>query len=224
MMGKSHAKMAGVTWIGAMAVGHSFGLSIGGYGMVVSTLAAVSAGIAPDIDHPQSSTTRNLGPIGSMCSWAVRKMAFGHRGLTHSIGAVAFVTYAMVLTVAATRFTPIPLAIALGLLTATALDIMPKVPEGAEWVAGALVGTSAGAIVDSMPIWVLPAAVAWGWHMHLICDRCTIEKFPYWWPLRPRTNRTAWKMFRTGSTGERITVRLTICMTALLTLRFGLPS
>lgn len=215
MMGRSHALVGGATWLGIVAVAARCELPVDGTGIVLSTVAAVAASLAPDVDHPGSTTTRNMGLIGTALSWAVRKIARGHRGLTHSIGAVGI---AMALTAAAGlhRWT---LALLLGLLVGTALDIMPKVPEGVEWIAALLVGACSTSIAAAIPWWLLPAAVGWGWHSHLPCDCCTRQKIPYLWPLVPHTRRVSWDLFSTGGAGERWTVRATCAATGLLVLQ-----
>lgn len=219
MLGKSHAQCAALSWVALVALGHRAGVRLDGELVAISTAAATAGGLSPDLDHPGSGATRNLGPVGKVTSWAIRKAAGGHRGRTHTLGAVLMAAGAMLVA----QSHPVVLAVVLGLLVATAVDVMPKVPEGVEWLAAAAVGYSS--MSAAYPVWLLPLAVGWGWHVHLICDRCTIERIPYAWPFRPESERVAWGLFKTGSPAERWTVRgvwvatLAVVATPVLPLR-----
>lgn len=233
VMGKSHAQCAGITWVAVLAVADSCGVPITGLGAALSTCAAVAAGVAPDIDHPGSGVTRNLGLVGKVTSKLVRRVAKGHRLLTHTIGsaigatAVTFAASLYPMTMAAhqrveaqagdTLAADVTLGVAyahrgvmalvLALLVATALDLLPKVSESVEWGAAVLAAASTAAIGDGVAWWLLPAAVAWGWHCHLICDRCTMEPIPYGWPFTDERTRVAWRLFKVNTPAERWVVR-----------------
>lgn len=249
MMGSSHAQMAGLTWV-VLCVGvHTQLHPLPPFGVALSTIAAVSAGVAPDIDHPGSGITRNLGLVGKMVSRVVRRLSGGHRLLTHTLGAsaaacaVTFVASLWPFTVAAAeRADGAPgarvlawlaighqalMATLLALLVATAIDLLPGIGEGVEWCAALIVAAMASTIGEVVPWWMLPAAVAWGWHAHLLCDRVTFEPIPYSWPLTPRTVRVSWRLFRTNSAGERWVVRCSwpaAVLAAIWLQRFEVPA
>lgn len=202
MLGQSHYQIAAASWVGVLTVADQLGAPITGPTAVLSLCAAAAAGVAPDIDHPGSSVTKNFGPVGKLVHWLVRRTLGAHRGVTHSIGGVAWAG----VVAGAALLHPYALAVLLGVLVATALDVVSWVREGFEWVAAALVAF--GSLSLHAPwLWLwLPLAVAWGWHAHLLCDRMTKQPIPYRWPLAPLSERTAWSLFRTGSRGETITV------------------
>lgn len=52
--------------------------------LLLSALVGLFAALLPDIDHPQSTAGRFFWPF----SWLIAKI-FGHRGITHSMVAVA---------------------------------------------------------------------------------------------------------------------------------------
>ena len=106
MMGRSHALSGAVGWLTGCALLDACGATV--TGPVVWSGAAVSAGMAllPDLDHPNSTVSRTLGPITRLLSAGtvqaaqlVQKItcrhcaaiseAGGHRGLTHTaVGAI----------------------------------------------------------------------------------------------------------------------------------------
>lgn len=212
MLGRSHYQVAAASWIAALAVGDAAGVHLKPAGLAMSLCAATASGIAPDIDHPESTATRNLGVIGAMVQWLVRHTLGKHRGATHTLAGVGCAAAVTGLA----QLHPWAMAAVLFLLVGTAVDVVPKVPEGSEWIAAVGVAAVAPAVHDAMPPWLLPVAVAWGWHMHLICDRCTIQPLPYWYPLAPMSERTAWGLFRTGSKGETVTVWAVWAATAVV--------
>jgi len=57
----------------------------------VTIIAALFGSLLPDVDHPKSSFGRKILPI----SWAISRV-FGHRGITHSVFAVAALNYALI--------------------------------------------------------------------------------------------------------------------------------
>lgn len=199
MMGPSHYQVAAASWVGAMSVGAASGLHLDPASIGISACACLASGLLPDLDHPNSSVTSNLGTPGRALSWCLRKVGRGHRGATHSIGGALM---AGGLTWAA-HLHPLGLAVLMAVLVATALDLAPWTPEGSEWWFAAGAAVLAPALTAGAPWWLLPGAVAWGWHSHLVADMLTKQPIPYLWPLRSLRDGMAVRMFRTGGAGER---------------------
>lgn len=84
MMARSHFILGGVGWCGWCLV---TGTAVDPAGLGVAAAAA----LLPDIDHPQSTVGRRL-------PWLSRPISavFGHRGLTHSLLALAAVVCGLV--------------------------------------------------------------------------------------------------------------------------------
>lgn len=202
MIGKHHAVMAAGSWATVLVVAHRFGVQYHGPDVLLSTIAATAAGLAPDIDEPGSTISRNFGVFGKCAAKLTRKAARGHRGLTHTLGAVA----ASGVVTGAASLNRVTFGVLLTVLVALALDVTPKVSESVEWMVALAVGYWSAVVAVNLSPWILPAAVMWGWHAHLITDMTTIQPIPYAWPLRPEDVRTSWKLFKSGSGGEEFTV------------------
>lgn len=107
MMGKSHAVSAAVGWVAGCAVLQATGVAPANCTVVVGAAVAAGFGLVPDVDHPDSTIARTLGPATRLLAVGVGKTAAyartrscrhcltgpdrgGHRGLTHTaVGALA---------------------------------------------------------------------------------------------------------------------------------------
>jgi membrane-bound metal-dependent hydrolase YbcI (DUF457 family) len=123
-------------------------------------LAIVAFGsLLPDIDHPDSSLANEkvIGvPIFLPFAWVIGKV-FGHRGVTHSLLAVAAL-------------------IALGKVSQLSWDV-----AGLEWLRVA--GEALRFVWDDLGIGWL---IVWGYAWHLIADAMTRSGIPLFWPLTSR--------------------------------------
>ncbi|GIE76545.1 membrane protein [Actinoplanes philippinensis] len=142
MLGKSHALSGGVGWLAGSALAAAAGHAPPAVAVVAG--AAVSTGMAllPDLDHPESTVARTLGPLTRILAGAVSIGAAslrsascrhcltgrgrgGHRGITHTaVGAVV-------------------LGLAVGVLCAL------TVPSVGLWVVGLSVWLAAHAALSS---------------------------------------------------------------------------
>ncbi|MET8312013.1 metal-dependent hydrolase [Micromonospora sp. NPDC005173] len=107
MMGKSHALSGAVAWLAVCAGAEqaaAAGLGVpdpGAAAVVVGAATAAGYALLPDIDHPQSTIARALGPITGALAWASSRGAAalrragcahcadgpdrgGHRAVTHT--------------------------------------------------------------------------------------------------------------------------------------------
>src|SRR5690606_7290155 len=202
-------------------------------------LAATTAGFAllPDLDHPQATPSRLLGPVTKGLSWLLRKASEtlygwtkgprdercrgGHRHLTHTL----------------------MFAVLLGAATALGVD------AGGPWVAVAIVTfgllLAEAALGDWVLLLVAPAALAWllsvdeplqlltdvnGWLglavtlgciVHCLGDALTESGCPFLWPI-PIAGETWYELgppkplrFKTGKTVEQLLVFPTFALLAI---------
>lgn len=158
--------------------------------------------LLPDIDHPNSTITRALGPIGTLPSLILK-----HRRETHSlvgIGAVALVTEFAVVN----QGNPVANVWLSFLLVASWLAVL-KLARVGGWVrlvpfalTYAIVWqpdvlARAGAPV---PIYLLPWLVAAGMLIHVAGDVATHGGCPILWPISTRPLSFGW--FETNSRVE----------------------
>jgi membrane-bound metal-dependent hydrolase YbcI (DUF457 family) len=106
MHGKSHALSGAVGWLAGSALLAAAGHAPTAVAVIVGTAVSTGMALAPDLDHPESTVARTLGPI---TRWTARGVAAtaarlrgvscrhcltgrdrgGHRGVTHTaVGAV----------------------------------------------------------------------------------------------------------------------------------------
>jgi membrane-bound metal-dependent hydrolase YbcI (DUF457 family) len=86
MMGHTHAligALAGAAWGASQGWSHDL--------VLISAAAAGVAAIVPDIDHPQGEIRQRMGIFSRLLDW------LPHRGITHTIGALAVFALAFTL-------------------------------------------------------------------------------------------------------------------------------
>lgn len=106
MLGKSHALSGGVGWLAGSALLTATGHPPSAIAVIVGTAVSTGMALAPDLDHPESTVARTLGPVTRLVAAGVSKTAArlrlascrhcltgrdrgGHRGITHTaIGAI----------------------------------------------------------------------------------------------------------------------------------------
>lgn len=91
MLGKSHLVLGSTAWLVAATtapelLGRPSPAELG-----CGAVIAAGAACAPDLDCPNSSIARSLGPVSYVVSRVVAKLSLGHRQGTHSLLAVLLV-------------------------------------------------------------------------------------------------------------------------------------
>lgn len=174
----------------------------------VIAFGAVTAGygILPDLDHPQATLARVLGPVTKALATVVAAVSGGHRKGTHTIWMAALMVFLM--GYLAVRW-PVSEAIAVfvGLfLLAMVLRIGPKPrtgPAELSYAAVAALGTF-GTMHFLPELWWLPWAVGFGVVGHILGDILTTEGVPIFYPLVPRLVIRLPILGRTDSTAEHV--------------------
>lgn len=187
--------------------GHALsGVAVGLWSSLAAPSPAVQAvwvaacagyALAPDFDHPGSSAARMWGPFTRWPARAVNA-AFGHRGETHRLAAVAAVAALVWVASWHPAAHALVVAVTVGLaLTAFAPWLPrwitdPPTCFGLSWVAAGLTHHAGWAA------WWLPIPAALGVLTHIVGDSLTKDGAP------TRTGRWGLRLFRTGGPAEAV--------------------
>lgn len=186
-MGRTHALSGVAAYLAIAAAPGSPLLAIPGSGLLFGAVMAGGAAMLPDLDHPQASISRALGPLTATAAGAVAALSGGHRQGTHSLLGVAIAAAVTFLLaqhpVAGAGWAAFLLAIAISAIGG----------DGPATRTAAVAGCVAGGIalvtlaVLSPPSAVTAAgAVGVGMAAHIVGDMLTREGVPLLWPWQPR--------------------------------------
>lgn len=189
MMARSHALSGAAVWLAAAPpTAAAFDLPLEPAGLAAGAAITAGAALIPDLDHPQSTIARALGPISQLLAMLVAAIAGGHRQATHSLAFAALAG----LAVAAGQATPVGDVVgAIVVALCAGLAVRAFAPRAAEvaretlLVTGALIIAWLSLSAVSSLVW-LPAAVAGGVLLHALGDLLTPQGVPLLWPLPRR--------------------------------------
>lgn len=203
MLGKSHLLVgaAGYLTIGQtvlVASGHG-NLSVGE--IAAGTIVCAGAAMLPDIDHPNATVSRSLGPVTWFVSRAVSKLAGGHRKGTHSLPFALAISLFLAWALREWPSHLLPLLICFFLVS-----LLARVLTEADGAICAVISAGvASACVMGAPetqVW-LPLAVGLGCLLHMAGDAVTTEGIPIMWPLS-KENVAFPVVGNTGGSRERL--------------------
>ena len=187
MMGRSHVIMAGLGWMAAApSVAQHFHRPLTLPEVLVSTVTAAGFGLCPDIDHPQATIARTLGPVTKAICGFIGQLAGGHRKGTHTLLFAALVDGLVVaLYNYAGRIGQLTLYMCAAFLMCWAirLRITKARRREAVFLAQAIVMTAVADWADPGTWWWLPWAAAGGTLLHLVADGMTTGGVPLFLPL-----------------------------------------
>lgn len=187
MMGRTHALSGSVLYLAIAAAPGQMLLPTGGTGLVFGAVMAGGAAMLPDLDHPQASIARSLGPITGVSARLVAAVSGGHRQGTHSLlglGVFAVLTAALALhPVLIAAWAAFLLGLALGAIGGEGRRTRAIASSGSVVVGG---GLTMLAVVDPPPAAAVVAAVVVGVAAHILGDMLTQEGCPLLWPHQRR--------------------------------------
>jgi len=198
MLGRNHAAFGALVGLGVGAIA-------GPVGAVAGALVGGGASLLPDLDEPESSVSRSLGPITEVLSRVVARVSGGHRNATHSPVGVAIAS-----AIAGAIWFAVPdgigRAVLVGLAAALflrALMTEAHLPRRLRRIAEVIVGVGIGffAARAGVPVEVFWAGAA-GYAMHIGCDAITNSGVPLLWPVRKTHFGVG--LFKTGSRPEAV--------------------
>lgn len=85
VMGRTHAASGAAVHLVVVPFLGSVGVPPDPLSVLAGALAAAGAAMLPDLDHPQASISRSLGPVTYLMARAVAAVSGGHRQATHSL-------------------------------------------------------------------------------------------------------------------------------------------
>ncbi len=213
MMGIGHARSGAAVWLSGCVAAQACGWQPDVATVVVGGLVCAGWALAPDMDHPNSSVARSLGPVTKLLAWGVgafgawvhrrtktrwdRADLDGHRTVTHTV--VWAVVWGL-LAFAAQRWWPAWVASAL-VFFAVHLGVKTALPPKwrSRWVRTGF--RSIRRVRVSAPMlfalgsaymayqltpqsgWWLGLAVAVGSFTHCLGDCVTNSACPMLWPI-----------------------------------------
>lgn len=236
MMGRTHALTGGVA---GLAVAPLVGADTLAQTLVFAVTTAGWA-IVPDLDHPNASASRVLGPVTAVLSWIVRTLsgliykvtkgpkdeAGVHRTVTHTGLFAVLVGAGLGWAGTVSPWVVVGVA-AFGVLLAVDRlgDIVLAIAAGAVLLLTVGIGTNPDAILAEIGglSWTVGVAAGLGCLVHTLGDMVTLSGAPLLFPLLiegetyyevrpPRLLR-----FRTGGTVENLLVT-PLCLLALVGL------
>jgi membrane-bound metal-dependent hydrolase YbcI (DUF457 family) len=183
MMGRNHLLLGAAGYLGLEAAAPGL---LNSHAPTAATLfagALVCAGVAlaPDIDHPQATVSRSLGPLSWLLSRGVHGVVGGHRKGTHTIWAWLAVSTLVWWALTTPAASWVALAV-----TAFASSLVLKVVTHADGVVCALLGVvfgGAAVLAAGADHGWLVGAVVLGYGLHLLGDIITTEGIPLLVPI-----------------------------------------
>lgn len=232
MMGRTHATAAVAVALATLPAtnhalahpwlaGHGFG-PILGWSLVPYLAAAAGGAMLPDLDHPQSTASRSLGPVTGLLSAGVTAVSGGHRQGTHSVVGVGAFTVA---SAAIGASGGIGLALWAAFLVAVGSAALNLRPLGSLThplvVVLATVGLAWMGWTLPIPASTVTLGVLIGAAAHVATDLPTREGCPLLWPVS--SHRFAIGQLRTGGWVETLLITPLLGVVSLLLLAPHLP-
>lgn len=189
---------AGWLVIGAPAL-RACGVDLDPAELVAGTVVCAGASMLPDLDHPQATASRSLGPITGAASRVLRTVSGGHRQGTHSL---LFAALAGVGSAALLAGTSGPWASFLICFFFASL-LFRVLTEANGAISAALAMLVSGGLLALTGggdwIWL---AVLLGCLFHMLGDILTPEGVPPLWPILPKWRLSVHVIGHTGDWRE----------------------
>jgi len=183
MMGRSHLLLgaAGYLAVEAAAPGLLSAHAPSTADLFAGTLAASGAALLPDLDHPQATLARTLGPVTEVLSRGVNTLAGGHRKGTHTLWAWLLVAIVAHLTLTSSHAPWVALIFYI-FCAALMLRVLTECDGVICTLLAAVFGGAAVLATGDNYSW-LAAAIDVGFGLHLLGDIITTEGIPLFYPL-----------------------------------------
>lgn len=161
------------------------GLELAGTSLSIPEIAAgtvvcAGASMLPDLDHPQATAARSLGPVTGVMSKALNTVAGGHRQGSHSL-LFAFLAAIGTAWLLAATSGPWAALILCFFFSSLALRVLT---EASGLISGGLAALVAATLISLAPeadwLWL---AIGIGCLLHMLGDILTPEGVPPLWPV-----------------------------------------
>lgn len=186
---------------GFLAVGdpalHQFGVNPRPAELLAGAVVCAGAALLPDLDHPEATVTRSLGPVTEIPSGFLSSLAGGHRNGTHSFLFAALAGFGSFLLLGNM---PHPWGALLIAFFFPALMIRVLTEARGLVCAGLAMIVSTVIVMGHVRPIVLAVSVGLGCLLHMLGDFVTPEGVPPLWPL----SRIRWRFPIVARTGDNI--------------------
>lgn len=201
MLGKSHLLVGAA---GYLTVGQTLLAAAGARPtateMICGTVICAGAAMLPDIDHPQATVARALGPVTWFVSRAANKIFGGHRQGTHSLLFAFAMSFSVSYLLSGSYWRIIEFG-----LTFFFTSLCVRVLTETKGVICAVISGGVASVMlisTTRPEW-LAAAIGLGCILHIAADLVTTEGVPIFWPISKTTIRFP-VVGHTGGTREQV--------------------
>jgi membrane-bound metal-dependent hydrolase YbcI (DUF457 family) len=181
-MGRNHALLGAAGNLGLAATAPSLVSSHPTPAtLFAGTLVCAGVALLPDIDHPEATVSRSLGPVSWFGSRAINVLAGGHRKGTHTVWAwlaVSALAYWALRSPAASWVTLAVAIFSVSLL----LKVLTHADGAVCAILAAVFGAAAVLFAGADHTWLLGAVVI-GYGLHLLGDIITTEGIPLFAPI-----------------------------------------
>lgn len=202
-MGRTHA-VSGTLAFGGATLAFAFDVPE----LIIGSIIVTGASMLPDLDHPNATMAKALGPISWVANRIILAIFGGHRKGTHSIAFALMVGTGA--QVALTYRHEIAGAVALSVLMSLSVASLVRLFRIKGWLddlAGAAISPAIVFLTD-VDLRIVPAALMLGCLTHVFGDCLTDHGCPVLWPLSSKKWTVG--LFSTGKTGEKIVFVLII--------------
>ena len=181
-MGRNHALLGAAGYLGLAAAAPTLvSTHPTPATLFAGTLVCAGVALLPDIDHPEATVSRSLGPVSWFGSRAINVLAGGHRKGTHTVWAwfaVSAFAYWALRSPAASWVTLLLAIFAVSLL----LKVLTHADGAVCAILAAVFGAAAVLFAGADHTWLLGAVII-GYGLHLLGDIITTEGIPLFAPI-----------------------------------------
>jgi len=183
-MGRSHLLLGAAGYLVAESAAPGLGMHTAGAAeLAAGTLVASGSAMLPDLDHPQATMARSLGPVTWFLSRAVHTLAGGHRKGTHTVWAWALITFLVWQMLQGTHSPWVVLILCI-FSASLFLRVLTEADGLICFLLAAVLGGAATLAAGHSHSWLL-VAVSLGYALHMLGDIVTTEGIPLFFPIGP---------------------------------------
>lgn len=187
MMGRSHLLLGAAGYLAVEACAPGLGLREATPPELASgALVAAGAAMLPDLDHPEATVARTLGPVTHTLSCVVHTFAGGHRKGTHTLWAWAGVTALTAWALSRSAGPWVVLGVCI-LAAALFLRVLLEERGVACLLLAGVLGGGMTLVAGHEHSWLVMAVGA-GYGLHLLGDVITTEGIPPLYPFGPQVS------------------------------------
>ncbi len=202
MMGRTHA-LSGTLAFGGAALALHGTVEVEPWQVLAGAITATGAAMVPDLDHPNATMTKSMGPLSwIVCHLIILPIFDGHRKGTHSLAFVAIMGF--VAQVAADHRDTLAGQITAWLLLSLSWSAGVRLLRIRGWLDDVVPSLVAAALVwlTDWPLAFMAPTIALGCLAHIAGDCLTDHGCPVLWPVSK--SKLTLGLFSTNGPGELV--------------------